>query len=73
MIAVYEGWRSGRITSNRLAYSFRPYTQGVVNGTIMFCDARGPDHARAIIVSHTGRPRIAEPRQQRAAPALLSL
>jgi type IV fimbrial biogenesis protein FimT len=59
VIAVYEGWRSGRITSSRLAYSFRPYTQGVVNGTITFCDARGPDEARAIIVSHTGRPRIA--------------
>ena len=59
VIAVYDGWRSGRITSNRLAYSFRPYAQSVVNGTITFCDARGPDHARAIIVSHTGRPRIA--------------
>ena len=59
LIAVYDGWRTGRITSNRLAYSFRPYTQGVVNGTITFCDFRGADHARAIIVSHTGRPRVA--------------
>jgi type IV fimbrial biogenesis protein FimT len=60
VLAVYDGWRSGRITSNRLAYSFRPYLQGVVNGTITFCDARGPEHARAIIISHTGRPRIAQ-------------
>lgn len=60
VIAVYEGWEHGRITSNRLAYSFRPYIQGVVNGTILFCDSRGPAHARAIIISHTGRPRVAQ-------------
>lgn len=58
VIAVYPGWPRGRITSNRAAYSFRPYTQGVVNGTIVFCDERGSEHARAIIVSHTGRPRV---------------
>lgn len=60
VLAVYEGWNTGRITSNRVAYSFRPYNQGVVNGTIVFCDARGSDHARAIVVSHTGRPRVAK-------------
>lgn len=54
----YPGWNHGEITSNRSAYSFRPLRQGVVNGTIVFCDARGPAHARAIIISHTGRPRI---------------
>lgn len=59
-IAAYQGWERGRITSNRLAYSFRPHTQGVVNGTIMFCDSRGAAHARAIIISHTGRPRVAQ-------------
>lgn len=60
VLNVYQGWRRGRITSNRLSYSFRPYTQGVVNGTIVFCDSRGSEHARAIIVSHTGRPRVAK-------------
>jgi hypothetical protein len=34
--------------------------QAVVNGTIVFCDARGSAHARAIIISHTGRPRVAQ-------------
>ena len=53
-------WPGGTITTNRRAYSFRPATQGVVNGTIVFCDARGPAHARAIIISHTGRPRVAQ-------------
>lgn len=50
----------GSITSNRRGYSFRPATQAVVNGTIVFCDVRGSAHARAIIISHTGRPRVAQ-------------
>jgi type IV fimbrial biogenesis protein FimT len=58
LLLVNQGWPAGKITSNRQSYSFRPYQQGVVNGTIVFCDARGSAHARAIIISHTGRPRI---------------
>jgi type IV fimbrial biogenesis protein FimT len=58
LLLVNQGWSAGTITSNRATYSFRPYQQGVVNGTVVFCDARGSAHARAIIVSHTGRPRI---------------
>jgi len=60
VINVYEGWAGGHITSNRAAYSFRPYTQSVVNGTLVFCDRRGSAYARAIIISHTGRPRVAQ-------------
>jgi type IV fimbrial biogenesis protein FimT len=60
VIAVYEGWPTGHITSNRSAYSFRAYTQAVVNGTIVFCDSRGSAHARAVIISHTGRPRVTQ-------------
>jgi type IV fimbrial biogenesis protein FimT len=55
-----DGWRGGSITSNRVAFSFRPTSQADVNGTIVFCDRQGgPDDARAIIISHTGRPRVA--------------
>ena len=54
-----DGWNGGRITSNRLSFSFRPTAQGDVNGTILFCDPRGhASDARAIIISHTGRARI---------------
>lgn len=60
ILLVRDGWQTGTITSNRNAFSFRPYRQGVVNGTIVFCDPRGGAHARAIIVSHTGRPRVAK-------------
>jgi type IV fimbrial biogenesis protein FimT len=58
VLGVYEGWRGGEIISNRLTYSFRPQAQAVVNGTILFCDPRGPAESRAIIISHTGRPRV---------------
>jgi type IV fimbrial biogenesis protein FimT len=55
------GWRGGRITSNRAAFSFRPTSQADVNGTIVFCDKQGnASDARAIIISHTGRPRVAK-------------
>jgi type IV fimbrial biogenesis protein FimT len=54
------GWRGGLITSNRAAFSFRPTSQADVNGTIVFCDKQGSRDARAIIISHTGRPRIAK-------------
>ena len=59
LIAHSGGWQGGSIRSNRGAYSFRPTAQGVVNGTIVFCDSRGSEQARAIIISHTGRPRVA--------------
>jgi type IV fimbrial biogenesis protein FimT len=54
----YAGWPGGRITSNRKAFSFRAYNQSTVNGTIVFCSSSSGTDARAIIVSHTGRPRV---------------
>ena len=60
VVSVYQGWPAGQITSNRAAYSFRSYTQSVVNGTLIFCDPRGSAHARAIIISQTGRPRVTQ-------------
>jgi type IV fimbrial biogenesis protein FimT len=55
------GWSGGQITSNRVAFSFRSELQADINGTIVFCVRQGkPDDARAIIISHTGRPRVAK-------------
>ncbi len=53
----YNPTRGISIRSNRDNFSFRPFAQGAVNGTIVFCDSRGSSAARAIIISHTGRPR----------------
>jgi type IV fimbrial biogenesis protein FimT len=58
VLLVHPAWKTGTITSNRNSFSFRPYRQAVVNGTVVFCDPRGSEHARAIIVSSTGRPRL---------------
>lgn len=60
VLSRYGGWSKGKVTTNRTTFSFRPITQGAVNGTILFCDQRGSAEARAIIISHTGRPRVSK-------------
>ncbi|MBL8201717.1 MAG: GspH/FimT family protein [Chromatiales bacterium] len=44
------------VLANRRAFVFRPWSRSV-NGTLTFCDRRGPARARAVVVSYTGRPR----------------
>ena len=46
------------VSSNRRAYVLRPFPLRATNGTVVFCDERGSAHARAVIVSYTGRPRV---------------
>jgi len=48
-----------RITANRDAFTFRPFSRASTNGTVVYCDSRGAPAARAVIVSTSGRPRIA--------------
>ncbi len=48
-----------RVTANRSAFSFRPFTLRDTNGTLQFCDRQGLARARQVIVSPTGRPRLA--------------
>lgn len=43
--------------NGRKTFTFRSFAQSSANGTIVFCDSRGNSTARAIIISHTGRPR----------------
>ena len=49
----------GTIESNRDVYEFRPFRRRSTNGTVTFCDRRGAAAARAVIISYTGRPRVA--------------
>ena len=49
----------GTITSNRPYYEFRVGRRST-NGTVVFCDRRGTAAARAVIVSYTARPRVAD-------------
>ena len=48
----------GSIVANRPFFEFRPRMRRSTNGTVVFCDRRGPVAARAVIVSYTGRPRV---------------
>ncbi len=45
---------------------FAPDGSAWPNGTFTFCDHRGPEHARAIVVFRTGRPRLAVQRSDGA-------
>ena len=55
---VYRPAMAGTIKANRQSFEFRPFGRRSTNGTVTFCDRRGSNHARAVIVSYTGRPRV---------------
>lgn len=52
-----------RITSNRRSYTLRSTVKRATNGTLVVCDARGRVAPRALVISYTGRPRIASERR----------
>ena len=49
----------GAMTWNRDAFEFRPFPRRSSNGTITICDPRGDAQSRSIVISYTGRPRVA--------------
>ena len=51
---------AGTIRSNRSRYTFRRFSRRSTNGTVTFCDSRGAEAARAVIISYTGRPRVSD-------------
>jgi len=59
VLEVSPPFASGNIGANRAEFIFRPFTTRSTNGTLTFCDRRGTDRSRAVIVSYTGRPRVA--------------
>ena len=66
-LASYRPAIRGAIRSNRSAFVFRPGFRRGTNGTVVFCDQRGSEHARAVIISYTGRPRVSDTRAGGAA------
>jgi type IV fimbrial biogenesis protein FimT len=58
LLYTHQPVMAGSITANRRLFEFRAFGWRSTNGTITFCDERGPSHARAVIVSYTGRPRV---------------
>ena len=47
------------IRSNRRSFSFRSTHLRATNGTLVICDPQGRAASRALVVSYTGRPRVA--------------
>jgi len=60
LLRVYAPWDKGQILGNRATLSFRPFRQMGVTATFTFCDQRGSQAARAVIISQTGRPRVSD-------------
>lgn len=58
VLRVFPASPGSHISSNRTSFSFRPDVHRVVNGSMVFCDARGSAHARAVIINSAGRPRV---------------
>lgn len=48
-----------RLLANRHAFRFEPHDRRSTNGTIAWCDRRGAGAASALVISPTGRPRLA--------------
>jgi type IV fimbrial biogenesis protein FimT len=60
-VLLEEGPHGGSsILGNRSAFRFPPFNRRSTNGTLVYCDDRGPASARALIVSFTGRPRLSD-------------
>lgn len=53
---------SVRIVANRRLFTARGTRKRTTNGTFVFCDRRGRTSAKGLVVSYTGRPRVAERR-----------
>lgn len=58
----YAAGPTPRITANRAAFRFNRIGLRTTNGTLTLCDERGGRHARALIVSYTGRVRASSTR-----------
>ena len=48
-----------RVIANRRSFSLRSTHLRATNGTFIFCDRAGRAKPRALVVSYTGRPRVA--------------
>jgi type IV fimbrial biogenesis protein FimT len=47
------------ISANRRGFTLRSTELRATNGTLVICDAAGRSEPRAVVVSYTGRPRVA--------------
>ena len=48
-----------RVVANRDRFSLRATEKRATNGTVIFCDHKRRARSRALVISYTGRPRVA--------------
>ena len=51
--------KHSRISANRRAFTLRSTALRATNGTLIFCDRSNRATPRALVISYTGRPRVA--------------
>ena len=59
LIRHHQVGETARIQANRASFSFRSTHLRATNGTLIVCDASARARSRAVVVSYTGRPRVA--------------
>ncbi len=59
LISHHKVGATAQIRSNRAAFSFRSTHLRATNGTLTICDRSNRAESRAVVISYTGRPRVA--------------
>ena len=59
ILQIHRAGPNLRITANRRGFTLRATEKRATNGTIVVCDLAGRVTPRALVVSYTGRPRVA--------------
>ena len=67
VIRVHTGDPLVRVQANRRGFTSRTVLRRATNGTLIYCDAAGRIAPKALVVSYTGRPRVAT-RQRNGRP-----
>ena len=62
VVVAHRVTDSIRITANRRVFTLRATVKRATNGTFVVCDRQGRIPAKALVVSFTGRPRVATAR-----------
>ncbi len=62
VILSHQGNGNFSVSSNRRSYTLRGTVRRATNGTFIICDRLGRIPPKALIVSYTGRPRVASAR-----------
>lgn len=60
LIDRYEAPRAGAVKATIKVYTWRTMGRRATNGTVTFCDGGDGSRSRAVVISPTGRPRVAD-------------